>query len=402
MTSRTYPITQSLWRALKGVAFILAGALSFIVGIELLRLGLLLRRVHPIAPYAYFGLIAAVGLYLLVRYRLWRTRWNTLHAPRRPDATASFADLKAYVRHLIALFKRTAAHPRLSPDQARATRQRAYDLEGMLGAHPLIDDLRRGIARAETETWAPIVEHLDKEAIVFARYKMHAVVRDAIEPPFPVVHPALIFYHQFTMISCIVDCYLTRPSLLEYLTVVRDVWRVLTGGEYFRIGQRLFEGIYRNSPPLGPAAEDLGQALSVIWLTWTTAQAAMHRCRTLDAWSEQKAIAHLDHLTIDSLLVTRDTLIRDVLPLLKLRLRHSVGPAVADAAGFSEEVMEGIVKSVDGVVQGLRAQAPEETAKHSRRSLHGIPVSEIDRDRPASSLYAAPDARPRADGRKPA
>jgi hypothetical protein len=402
MKTRSYPITSSLWRACKLIALVLVATFLFIAGLEILRLGLLLRRVHPIAMYAYIGLLATLAFYLLVRYWLWRTRWTALHAPPRSDATASFRDLKAYVRHLIKILKRAAGHPLLTPDQARAARQRAYDLEGMLGAHPLIDDLRRGISRTESETWAAIVEHFDNEATKFARYKMQAVVRDAIEPPFPIVHSALIFYHQFTMISCIVDCYLTRPSLVEYLTVGRDVWRVLTGGDYFRIGQRLFEGIYRNSPPLGPAAQDLGQALSVIWLTWTTAQAAMHRCRAIEEWTVEKAIAHLDHLTIDSLIVTRDTLIRDVLPLLKLRLRHSVGPAVADAAGFSEEVMEGIVKSVDGVIQSLRTQAPEEAAEHSRRSLHGTYPMANDPIRRASSIYSAPEERPRSDGRKPA
>lgn len=399
MTSRTYPVTRALCRAIRLAAFSAAGIILFFVAIEASRLALLLRRMNPIAMYVYLGLLAAALGYLLIRYWLWRTRWNTLHAPPAPQSSATFSDLKGFVRHLIALLKRTAAHPRLAPDQARATRQRAYDLEGMLGAHPLLDDLRRGIARAESETWTPIVEQFDKEAIEFARYKMQAVVRDAVEPPFPIVHPALILYHQFTMVSCIVDCYVTRPSIAEYATVARDVWRVMVGGEYFRIGQRLFEGIYRNSPPLGPAAEDLGQALSVIWLTWTTAQAAMHRCRQFGAWSVQQAIAHLDHLTIDSLLVTRDTLIRDVLPLLKLRLRHSVGPAVADAAGFSEEVMDGIVKAVDGVIQGLRAQAPEETAQHSRRSLHGLYQAPEERTRRAASVYAAPEERPRRDGR---
>lgn len=402
MKPRTYPVTRALWRAIKLLALLAGIILAFLVAIELARLLLLLRRFNPIAMYGFIGLLAAGTAYLAIRYWLWRTRWNTLFAPPVPQPTATFSDLKAFVRHLIALLKRTAAHPHLSPEQARATRQRAYDLDSMLGAHPLLDDLRRGISRAESETWNPLIEHLDKEAIEFARYKMQAVVRDAVEPPFPIVHPALILYHQFTMVSCIVDCYLTRPSLAEYGIVARDVWQVMTGGEYFRIGQRLFEGIYRNSPPLGPAAEDLGQALSVIWLTWTTAQAAMHRCRHFGAWTVEQAIAHLDHLMIESLLVTRDTLIRDVLPILKLRLRHSVGPAVADAAGFSEEVMEGIVKSVDGVIQGLRAQAPEETAQHSRRSLHGVYQAPDDRARRAASVYAAPDERPRREGRTPA
>ncbi|HMP75675.1 MAG TPA: hypothetical protein PKE12_05190 [Kiritimatiellia bacterium] len=386
MKPRSYPVTSSLWRAARAAAVFLAFMLLLFMAVELSSLAMLLHRLHPHAPRWFLALIAVGLLVATIRILLWRAQAKSLHAPALPPpATATYRDLKTFVQHLILVLKRAAAHPGLPAELARTTRQRAYDLESTLGAHPLLDDLRRDIGRTENETWQRLIEHLDQEAIAFARYKMHAVVRDAIEPPFPVVHPALTMYHQFTLVSCIVDCYVTRPSLIEYATVLRDVWRVMSGGEYFRIGQRLFEGIYRNSPPLGPAAEDLGQALSVIWLTWNTAQAAMHRCRHFGAWTVDGAIKHLDSLTIDSLLVTRDTLIRDVLPLIKLRLRHSVGPAVADAAGFTEGVMDGIVKAVDGVIQGFRAQGPLEAVEHSRRSLHG--------------LYREPDARPRREGR---
>lgn len=377
-----------MWRALRVGTLTIISLVAFFVGIELIRVAALLQRIHPFAGIGFLAIVAIAAIVFAVRLFLWRAARKTLFAPVVPAPNrATFNDLKRFVQHLIARFKRIGGHRALSPEHARNIRQRAYDLESMLGAHPLLDDLQRSINRTETEAWLPLIEHLDREAVAFARYKMQAVVRDAIEPPFPVVHPMLIIYHQATMICCIVDCYLPRPSLVEYGTVIRDVWRVMTGGEYFRIGQRLFEGIYRNSPPLGPAAEDLGQALSVIWLTWIAAQAAMHRCKNYGAWTVDQAIAYLDHLMIDSLLVTRDTLIRDVLPLLKLRLRHSVGPAVADAAGFSEQVMEGIVKSVDGVVQGLRTQGPEQAAEQSRRTLH--------------DLYQAPADRPRREeGRK--
>lgn len=392
MKSRTYPVTRRLWHAICVGSLALVSLMALVTASELTRVVLILRRVHPLASHAAAALLIGGAVYLVVRFLLARSRLRTLNAPvMPPPEKATFKDLKRVVQHHIARIKRAAAHRSLSPEQAKHFRQRAYDLEGMLGAHPLLDDLRRSISKNEAEVWQPLVEHLDRDAVEFARYKMTAVVRDAIEPPFPVVHPLLTFYHQGTLICCIVDCYVTRPSLMEYGMVIRDVWRVMAGGEYYRIGQRLFEGIYRNSPPMGRAAEDLGQALSVIWLTWTVAQAAMHRCRHLGAWSPELAMTHLDHLTIDSLLVTRDTLIRDVLPLIKLRLRHSLGPGTADAAGFSEQIMEGVVKAVDGVVQGLRAQAPEQAAEQSRRTLHG---------QPSHGLYQAPvDRRPRTPGK---
>lgn len=373
MKPRSYPIKHALLRTIGKVVAVGIAILVLVLLLDLIRLGLLIYQLHHIAGFIYGGVVLLLVLVGVIRLGVARASIRTLFAPRLPSPErATYRDLKRYVLYLIALLKRASNHPCLTTEQAKNVRQHAYDLESVLGAHPLLDDLRRSIGRTHDEAWQLVTEHFDREALQFARYKMQAVVRDAIEPPFPVIQPLLLVYHQITLIACIVDCYVTRPTLMEYFIVIRDTWRVIFGGEYYRIGQRLFDGIYRNSPPMGPAAEDLGQALSVIWLTWTTAQAAMHRCRHYGPWTVEHAMRHLDHLTIDSLLVTRDTLMRDVLPMLKLRLRHSVGPAVADAAGFTEDVMEGIAKSVDGVIQGLRTQAPEQTAEHSRRSLHGL------------------------------
>ncbi len=373
MKPRSYPIKHAFFRAAGRLAALLLALVGLMLLLDVVRLGLMIFRLHRGAGLAFSGLLVFLLLCAAVRLLAARLRIRTIFAPPMPTPErATFRDLKRFVQYLVALLKRAAEHPSMTREQAKTIRQHAYDLEGVLGAHPLLDDLRRSVSRTHDGAWQQVTDILDREALEFARYKMQAVVRDAIEPPFPVFHPLLLLYHQVTLIACIVDCYLARPTLLEYGVVIRDTWRVMAGGEYYRIGQRLFDGIYRNSPPMGPAAEDLGQALSVIWLTWATAQAAMHRCRHYGPWTVEKAMAHLDRLTTDSLLVTRDTLIRDVLPILKLRLRHSVGPAVGDAATFTDGVMEGIVKSVDGVIQGLRTQAPEQMAEHSRRSLHGL------------------------------
>lgn len=373
-------MAKTIWRALVRVAWVIFILVLFVVGMELLRAFALLRRLHPMVAYAMAGALGLIALILFIRVLLWRAARQTLFSPPlpRPDK-ATFKDLKLFVRHVVKRLKRMSNHPALTTDQAREIRQKTYDIETMLNAHPLLDDLRRTIGKTESNVWFPMIDLLDQNAIEFAHYKMQAVVRDTIEPPFPVIQPLMVFYHQLTMICCIADCYLPNVSLTEYATVIRDTWRVMARGEYFRVGQRLFDGIYRNSPPAGAAADDLGQALSVIWLAWTTAQIAMHRCRTYRKWTTDQAIAYLDHLTIDSLLVTRDTLLRDVMPMIRLRLRHSVGPAVADAAGFSEQVIEGITKAVDGVIQGLRTQGPEEVAEQSRRTQHGLYQNPSDR-----------------------
>lgn len=372
MYNYQYPILNEIWRALRTVARIAAGVIGIIVAAELLRTGILLHRLHPLASAAFGAALAVLALWIGLRWHVARTEVRVLYPPTLPPPDrARHKDLKAYCKYLVLILKRLAGNESLSDELRRGARQRAYDIEGLLGAHPLNEDLMRAITRAENEVVVPLFADLDKEAIEIARYKMTAVVEDVIEPPFPVINPIVVLYHQATLVSCITDTYLGRPSLREYWTVLRDVWHVMSGGDFFRIGQRLFEGVYANSPPMGSATADLGQAISSIWLTWSVAQAAMHRCQSLREWTPNAAVRHLDQLTMDSLLITRDTLIRDVLPVLKLRIRHSVGPGTADAAGFSEQVVQGIAKAVDTIVQGLRTQPPERAAQISRRTQHG-------------------------------
>jgi hypothetical protein len=368
-----YPMINEFWRVARVAGRALAVLLGVILAAELLRVWVLLHRITPWMGFAYLIGLAAGGAWLTLRLLAVRDQCRTLRPPHLPPPEhARHDDLKRYVQYLVLVLKRLSDHPALPGDQRKHIRQRAYDLEGLLGSHPLNEDLVRAISRAGTEMIQPALEVLDREALEQARYKMQAVVEDVIEPPFPVINPAVVFYHQITLISTILDTYRSRASLCEYWMVIRDVWEVMMGGDFFRIGQRLFEGVYANSPPMGRATDDLGQAISTIWLTWSVSQAAMHRCRTLQAWTPELAIEHLDARTLDSLLITRDTLIRDVLPVLKLRIRHSVGPGAADAAGFSEQVVQGIAKSVDTIVQAIRAQPPEKAAQTSRRTQPGL------------------------------
>lgn len=387
-----YPMLNQLGRALKMAWRFVVGLILLVLAAELLRIGLILRRIHPWAGWAFAAAVGMAALWVIFRWVTIRARNRALHPPPLPPpGAATHADMKLYCGHLIHLLKRLGTHDALPPPRRQEARQRAYDIEGVLGAHPMNDDLMRAITSAENDVLRPLLEELDQQALEIARYKMTVAVEDVVEPPFPAISPLVVLYHQITLISRLVDTYLSNPTLYEYSVVMRDVCHVVIGGDFFRIGQRLFEGVYVNSPPMGRATEDLGQALASIWLTWSVAQAAMHRCRSLRAWTVQTATEYLDQRSLDSLLVTRDTLISDVLPVLKLRIRHSVGPGVADAAGFSEQVVQGIAKSVDAVVQGLRSQTPAQTAQAGRRTQHGTSRPELD----------APPAPSHSAGRNP-
>jgi hypothetical protein len=333
------------------------------------RVFFLFRRLNPVLAIAFAA--ALVLLFIVFAFRTLRHKADrrTLRAPvAPPPGDTDFHRLRTYARFLVHYLKRLADHPALPADARQRLRQQAYDLDDVIHAHPLADDLARAISKTRIEFLDPTLVDIRRAAVELARARMKSVVQDVIEPPFPVLHGFVVFYHQFMMICSIVDRHLAGPALFEYYTVIRDTVRVITRGAFLRIGQHLFEGVYANSPPMGQGAEDFGEALTSIWLTVSVAEAAMHRCSSLTAWTVEDAIEHLDRRTVEFLKITREELVREVMPLLKLRFRHSVPPGVADAAGFSDALSGGIEKAIDMVVQGLRAQPPEKTAQDSRRT----------------------------------
>lgn len=368
-----YPAIYELWRAIRRIALLLSGLILFFIAVELVRAYQLFAGFHPVAGHVFAVLVLGLAAWLAVRAITRRHDRQTLISPPRPDGRSlRHEDLVAYCNYLVHRLKRLSLNRRLEETAQKKVRQRAYDIEGLLGSHPLIEDLTRAITRAEIDTLEPVLAELDRQAEELGKAKIRAVVEDSVEPPFPVITPLVVLYHQITLITTITDLYLGHTSLREYGRVLADVAATVRGGEFFRIGQRLFEGAYVNSPPLGPAMDDLGQAITCTWLTWSVTKATSFRCRSITPWAPDEAVEWLDRHTADSLHVVREVLINDVLPLLKLRIRHSAGPGVADAVGFSEQVTQSVARAVDMVVKGLTTQNPAKAAQLSRRTQPGL------------------------------
>jgi hypothetical protein len=196
---------------------------------------------------------------------------------------------------------------------------------------------------------------------------MKFVVEDVIEPPFPVVHSLVVLYHELALISDIVETYLGRPALFEHLIVMRDVRRVMIEGRFLKLGQNLFESVYANTAPIGHAIDDIGPALTSIWLTRTIALTAVLRCESLDEWETDDAVGRLEALTEETIIAVKDALTQDLLPILKLRLRHYAPEGTTDTVAFSRSVIEGIAKTLDALAGKLKRQPAEKTTLFARR-----------------------------------
>ncbi|MCZ7592095.1 MAG: hypothetical protein M5U15_08030 [Kiritimatiellae bacterium] len=81
---RTYPVAKTIWRALVRVALVLSVLVVFVIGMEMLRLVALLRRIHPLLAYAAMALLAIAALAIVVRVLLWRAARQTLFPPPPP------------------------------------------------------------------------------------------------------------------------------------------------------------------------------------------------------------------------------------------------------------------------------------------------------------------------------
>ena len=362
------PAVYQLLRFLRNAARVVAILVVALLLVEFFRIGLLFHRAHPLLAYAFVGIAAIFAIVMAIRLFAFLADRKTLKAPWMPGTAWDFRDYKAQCKYLVAVLKRMSRLDHLDSEARKSLRQSAYDVEETLGHHPLREDLARLVEKAEDKYIGEIHDVLRANAHLYIRDRMKSVVEYAVEPPFPVINPFVVLYSQVVMVTRIVDLYVARPALFEYYIVLRDVFRVITEGNFFKLGQRLFEGVYANSPPMGNAIDDLGQALTSIWLTRTVGEAAIQRCEALTPWTSEGAIAELEAQAVPCLTETKECLVNDALPTLRLRIRHSAPIGVQDVAGFSESITSGIAKAVDTVVKVVASQSPETAIATARRT----------------------------------
>ncbi len=377
----------------------MAGCLfAFLICLELFEVLRMLSEIDPRLTIAAISLLVLAFAFYYVYRRRRNRRFFLTAQGYRSGGNSTHAEMKRYGRFLVYYCKRLTTHRLLTEQQSGVISQRAHDISEAIHHHPLNDDLQRAIAQARNDIIRPTFHYLDSISQKITESKARAVIQDLYQPPFPVIAPLVVFYHQFTLVSEITDTYISRPSLREYLRVMSDVWAVMTKGDFLRYGQRLFSGINSNPYSLGRAGEDLGQAFSVTWLTHAVARAATLRCCTLHDWKLRDAISDMRSNITPCLARTRDTLVQDAMPILKERIRHYT-PVSYDPASFVQEISTSFVKSVDAVVMTLSTAERQNSAHQTSPGLvtgtgaAPIPVDEKPRDKVHPMEANAPHRR---------
>ena len=365
---RESSVFNLLCRFLIRAILIVCAVVAFFFAMELIKAFNVLYRAHHLVAYAFAAGLAVASIMLVLRLFGFALDHRTLDAPPRPeDGTATHDDMKNYVRYLVHVLKRLGANPQLDELVRQQLRQEAYDIDDTLGAHPLNDDLRGIISKNSSGVLQVAMLRLREQANGHARMRMKAIAQDVVEPPFPVGHCLVLVYHEMALVSDIVETYLGRPALFEHLSVMRDVWRVLGEGRFLNLGQDLFASVYANAPPLGRAIDDIGPALTSIWITRVIAIAAMIRCETLEEWDTADAIGRIEAMTEETIASMKETLTQDVFPVLKLRLRHSAPEGTEDVAAFIKSIVDGVTKALDTLAHTLKHQPAEKSSLLSKR-----------------------------------
>ena len=341
------------------VRFILFLAALF-AGAELLRLSLLFYRLNPVAGFVIAGFFAVTFLVLFIRgqrrRRLYRIAFLSPPLPDLP--VASFYELRDYGRHLHKRLRQLSHNPYLSAEMASLARRQAHEIDGVLHAHPLIDDLVRTIEQTEKDILPPLFAALrEKASAKLPDFTRESMANGTLQHMRSFVCP-VVLTRSMAIVSEIMSFYLRQAGFLEQCFFWKDILRAMCRIEALKLHRTLVHNLYSNLPALGRECEWIGQSLSVGFLTTLAGNLVIDRCESFRKWMPKSSLQRLCATAKDPLINTRNVFNKEILPESKNRLKALLPPGTTEAPGFWEGVQFGIRSSTDSVINSLAGFIP--------------------------------------------
>jgi len=156
----------SSWKLFKRCVLVIGVLLSFFAILECVRAYQTLYELHPIAGYAFVGILLASFSWLLWYYvRTVSTRPAVLRPVviKDPDK-ASHRDLQRYAKYLLRYLSRLSNNNLLSPEDCDRVRQEIDALQSKLQSHRDQEELVAAIQAVEEQAVQPALGKLDDEA----------------------------------------------------------------------------------------------------------------------------------------------------------------------------------------------------------------------------------------------
>ncbi len=304
---------RQLWKVIRTAVLVVGVLLTFFAVVEVLQAYETLRGFHPVAGWAFVGLLGLGLLWLIVWYvRRVLSRPRVLTPPKIPDReNASPRQLRRWTRYLGKFLGRLAGNPLLSAEQHAHAQAGAEKLRLLASASPSRDDLVAGIEQAESEHVEPLLKELDDQADKHVRDCVRGVMFWVALSPYKSADLLIVIYRNVRMLGDLVKVYNARPTLREQLRVFRDTLRIVATVNFLNIGRNVFESVFKALPG-GRFADDIAQGIGAGFMTSVAGHAAIGRCRAFRGWSEEQARENLRAKVGDFYHDVRDIFMKDI------------------------------------------------------------------------------------------
>jgi hypothetical protein len=283
---------KQLWDIVSKLLYAAMLVFLFIVAVELFRVFLLFERIHPVLGYAYVaGMVGVlIWAWMYARRHLGRLP-RVLEPPVLQDlGTADYRSMKHFCKYLRAYLERLAENPNLAAEDHEHARACIDRIDDVLGAHPLLDDLRRLIVEIDEEGIAPLLEILQKKAAGEVRTCVRDVMLAVTISPYRVLDMLVVLYRNGSMVLRIAQIYESRPTLRAQLRIINDTLKIVATVNILNLSRNLMESIFSRMPLVGRVVEDISQGIGAGFFTSLAGHAAIARCSAYQGWTYEEAV----------------------------------------------------------------------------------------------------------------
>ncbi|MBN1845131.1 MAG: YcjF family protein [Sedimentisphaerales bacterium] len=356
------------WKLCKRIVLAAVVLLFFFVVLEAIRAYQTLRELHPLAGYAFLGLLAAGFIYLAWHYlRYVAARPAVLRPVRLADSRrASGPELQRYLRYLIRYLSALGANELLTPDDRDRLDRGIADLEALGQGRRGPEELAAAVGAVEDDVLLAVLARLDEQAAREVRLCTRDVMVAVALSPYRAADLFIVLYRNLAMVIRIVRVYNRRPRLADQLRILADTLRVVATVNFIHMGKSLIEGLGTKVPFIRSYTDELVQSIGAGFMTSVAGHAAMDRCRAFRGWNEQEAKNRIRDRVAEFYADVRDICKKDILSIWIKR-----------AGDLSKETVEKIGSVLDemGSRIGTFVKKPFQTATADPKAASPSPHS---------------------------
>ncbi len=312
----------SSWKLFKRCVLLIGVLLSFFAVLECIRAYQTLYELHPIAGYAFVGILLVSFCWLFWYYvRTVSTRPAVLRPVviKEPDQ-ANHRELQRYAKYLLRYLSRLSNNNLLSPEDCEPVRQEIDVLESKLQSHRDREELIAAIQKAEEQVILPALAQLDDQANRQVRNCTRDVMVGVALSPYKAADLLIVLYRNLAMVIRLIRIYNSRPRLRGQLQILSDTIRVVATVNYINMGKSLLEGLGTKVPFIRTYTDDIVQSIGAGFMTSVAGHAAMDRCRAFRGWNEQEAKNIIRSRVAEFYTDVRDIFKKDILSVIVKRV----------------------------------------------------------------------------------